>query len=604
MHDTEFEQMDNVLYSDYGRAVMRSLSIPKAAQVLQPKGTLPPPPLDRERVVPAALPSALRRGPSLVQALASRRVGGSAFMRRRGRSTAALAAGHVPNARHATAATLDGRAYTGQFSKSGDLFVSAGQADVVTLYDTSDPFAWTPHKRIQCPNMSWTITSVDVHPQERFMAYTTMDSTMYLVNIGGSTELHKELPLSARAGTAAQRAGSTGPDSPAFDPAAGGTGNPDSTFSPYDQMLARLNVFQAKFSGTGAELLAACGGGAIMVYDVERDTTTHCVPAHHGDINAVAWADPSPGCNIVLSGGDDRQVKVWDRRTMGRYEVDVGGTPVYPRPAGYLPGHLQGITSLAGRGDGRYVVSNGKDHTAKVWDLRNLVTPATYDAGGGRRAGGWYGDYDYRWGEWPGWGDCKRHPMDASVLTLRGHDVTATLMRAYFSPLHSTGGAFIYTGSFSHGVVVYDALTGGIVDTLAGHDGAPVRDASWHPSHAVLASSGFDGTVQLWHHTPTARDDVDSRRTQRQEALAAALEARAGAGDAAADAQPDHEAMLMDFTANHNVGYFFDGAGRRRYIVLADAPGSDADEASEHGTEDSDHDGDTPQAESPDSQAK
>lgn len=39
-----------------------------------------------------------------------------------------------------------------------------------------------------------------------------------------------------------------------------------------------------------------------------------------------------------------------------------------------------------------------------------------------------------------------KHPYDQSVMTYRGHSVTQTLIRAYFSPQHSTGQRYIYAG--------------------------------------------------------------------------------------------------------------------------------------------------------------
>lgn len=38
-------------------------------------------------------------------------------------------------------------------------------------------------------------------------------------------------------------------------------------------------------------------------------------------------------------------------------------------------GHLQGVTFIDSHGDGRYLISNGKDQTTKLWDIRKM----TYD---------------------------------------------------------------------------------------------------------------------------------------------------------------------------------------------------------------------------------
>ena len=65
---------------------------------------------------------------------------------------------------------------------------------------------------------------------------------------------------------------------------------------------------------------------------------------------------------------------------------------------------------------------------------------------------------DYRWMDYPAReGQHKAHPQDASVQTYRGHHVLRTLMRARFSPMHSTGQAFIYTGSFDGSMHIYGA---------------------------------------------------------------------------------------------------------------------------------------------------
>ncbi|KAK3080870.1 L14B protein, partial [Teratosphaeriaceae sp. CCFEE 6253] len=43
------------------------------------------------------------------------------------------------------------------------------------------------------------------------------------------------------------------------------------------------------------------------------------------------------------------------------------------RPAGMFLGHTEGVTYIDSKGDGRYVISNGKDQTCKLWDLRKMI---------------------------------------------------------------------------------------------------------------------------------------------------------------------------------------------------------------------------------------
>lgn len=86
---------------------------------------------------------------------------------------------------------------------------------------------------------------------------------------------------------------------------------------------------------------------------------------------------------------------------------------------------------------------------------------------------------------------------DTSVMTYRGHRVLETLIRCYFSPAFSTGQKYIYTGSQTGEVVVYDLLSGRVETKLMGHHGT-VRDASWHPYKPILLSSSWDATIGRW----------------------------------------------------------------------------------------------------------
>ena len=76
-------------------------------------------------------------------------------------------------------------------------------------------------------------------------------------------------------------------------------------------------------------------------------------------------------------------MQVWDRRTLGRN----------PKPAGLFVGHTDGMTHLDPKGDGRYLISNCKDHTVKLWDLRNMMAPGAYNPRAAKDAGcefSWY----------------------------------------------------------------------------------------------------------------------------------------------------------------------------------------------------------------------
>ncbi|RRT79724.1 hypothetical protein B296_00015041 [Ensete ventricosum] len=84
--------------------------------------------------------------------------------------------------------------------------------------------------------------------------------------------------------------------------------------------------------------------------------------------------------------------QVWDRRCF----AESG------KPAGFLEGHLEGITFIDSRGDGHYFISNSKDQTTKLWDIRRMSsTTKSYVTGAIAAKLAWHNDAIR---------DCSWHP--------------------------------------------------------------------------------------------------------------------------------------------------------------------------------------------------
>lgn len=257
-------------------------------------------------------------------------------------------------------------------------------------------------------------------------------------------------------------------------------------------------IWSIRFSGDGRELVAGTSDHSVIVYDLETRQSVLRLQNHEDDVNAVCFGDRySP--HILYSGSDDTTLRVWDRRSMGD-----------GREAGVFMGHTEGLTYVDSKGDGRYVISNGKDQSMKLWDLRKMMTTAKFDT---LDVNNFTSGFDYRFESYPT-NYYEPHPHDCSVVTFRGHRVLKTLIRCHFSPPGSTNSRYVYSGSEDGKVYVYnmDATLAGTVDAgvatmnsrpqdpdiyttayeLRSRSGEPmwrtcVRDASWHPSAPVLA---------------------------------------------------------------------------------------------------------------------
>ncbi|CAI5959549.1 unnamed protein product [Closterium sp. NIES-64] len=367
------------------------------------------------------------------------------------------------------------RAYIGQFSGDRDLFVAGFQDRRIRVYDVDR--GWALRKDVIARNLRWTITDTALSPDQRFLVYASITPIVHLVNVGyGSgeveslanvTDIHEELNFTAVESRRRERS---------------------------------FGIWSLQFSSDGRELIAGSSDRSLYVFDLERNQPILRVKAHQDDVNAVAFADETS--QLIYSGSDDRICKVWDRRLLDNTEpIGPGGggerqgVGCRNKPVGVLVGHTEGITHLASKGDARCFLTNGKDQTMKLWDIRVMMDHADYEDLPPPRIP--FFQWDYRWMDYPGRGMRVAHPSDQSLMTYRNHHVLQTLIRCYFSPLHSTAQRFVYSGSHDGAVYIFDLLTGKQVAKLK-HHGSTVRDCSWHPTRPALASVGWDGKVALW----------------------------------------------------------------------------------------------------------
>uniref|UniRef100_A0A182MZC8 WD_REPEATS_REGION domain-containing protein n=1 Tax=Anopheles dirus TaxID=7168 RepID=A0A182MZC8_9DIPT len=348
-----------------------------------------------------------------------------------------------PNAFSETVYSGDTKVFCGKFTSNGDRFVTASQDTLIRVYDSSRG-QYKRLRTLETRHVSWSILDIDFSPDGSSFVYSTWADALFISSLDRdmSDNIHCLY------------------------------------LGPNNQN--KLGVFTVCYSSCGKHILCGANDGSLYVYDLEANRRTLMAPVARGDmdVNSVGFVDELS--NIFFSGSDDGIIKLWDRRCMNETN---------PEAVGRLTGHFDGITYIDSRSDGRYIISNSKDQSIKLWDLRKM-SPSN------ARREYVHINWDYRWDDVPRRYFNPSKPLrgDTSIMTYRGHKVQKSLIRAKFSPASTTGQRYIYTGCGTGRLIIYDVLTGSIVEAIEGHQDI-VRDVAWHPHRAEILTCSWDCSV-------------------------------------------------------------------------------------------------------------
>ncbi|KAL4423494.1 hypothetical protein ABPG77_003627 [Micractinium sp. CCAP 211/92] len=153
------------------------------------------------------------------------------------------------------------------------------------------------------------------HPKEDLVASASLDQTVRVWDIGG---LRKK--------SVAPGGGAGGPGGGADD-------------------MLRLPQMNSDLFG---------GGDAVVKYVLE------------GHDRGVNWASFHPSLPLIVSGADDRQVKLWRMNDTKAWEVDT------------LRGHVNNVSCVIFHPKQDLIVSNSEDKSLRVWDMSKRIGVQTF----------------------------------------------------------------------------------------------------------------------------------------------------------------------------------------------------------------------------------
>lgn len=248
---------------------------------------------------------------------------------------------------------------------------------------------------------------------------------------------------------------------------------------------------------------------------------------HSGDVNAAAF---SPDGQLLVSGGDDGTIRLWDAARGKELAVWENQLPTYHR--------AYPVYSLIFSPSGGAVISGGNDLAIKVWDVRRgalikvfrdhyyatslafspdattLVSGSKdcfnadasiklWDAASGREVHALEGEY-------AGVNSVACSP-DGSLIAAGSDDAAARIWdNSHRRPLltlkcgavvqsvaFSPDGELLATGDNMRRVRVWDVIGGDERRGEAHHEHS-VRVVAFSPDGRRVASAGWDATVRLW----------------------------------------------------------------------------------------------------------
>jgi Prp8 binding protein len=247
-------------------------------------------------------------------------------------------------------------------------------------------------------------------------------------------------------------------------------------------------VVQLKFSPDGDTIYTASTDKTVGVWDTCTGERIKRMKGHTSFVNSV---DCSRGSKpLVVSGGDDCQVKVWDRRRR--------------QPLSSLNSTYQ-VTSVCFNEDASQVMSAGIDNMVKVWDLRKNAVVTEISG---------HTDTVTGMALSPDGSNVLTNSMDGTVrifdirpfctgerclkvFTGHTHNFEKNLLHCAWSP----DGGMAAAGSSDRNVHVWDVDSQKLVYKLPGHLGS-VNDVDFHSVEPIILSVGSDKNIYLGEFEP------------------------------------------------------------------------------------------------------
>ncbi|XP_025828852.1 periodic tryptophan protein 2 homolog [Agrilus planipennis] len=213
---------------------------------------------------------------------------------------------------------------------------------------------------------------------------------------------------------------------------------------PEVSLIHSLSVSDEKISSialnsTGDWIALGCGGlGQLLVWEWQSETYVLKQQGHSNNMSCICY---SPDGQIVVTGGEDGKVKLWNV-TSGFCFVTFSE-------------HLAPVTAVSFSGNKKFIVSASLDGTVRAYDIiryrnfRTLTTP---------------------------------RPVQLSCVAV---DSSGEFVAA--------GGQDVFE------VFLWSVKTGRLLEILAGHEG-PVWSVAFNPNvtSTILASVSWDKTLRIW----------------------------------------------------------------------------------------------------------
>ena len=107
-------------------------------------------------------------------------------------------------------------------------------------------------------------------------------------------------------------------------------------------------------SADGQFVAAACKDGTVSIVAFSTGEVVHTLQAHEGGVDCTAF---SPDGSLLVTGGRDNRVKLWDLN-------DLSDQPVMQ-----FEGHSKPVLTVAFHPSGNMIASGSGDHTARLWAI-------------------------------------------------------------------------------------------------------------------------------------------------------------------------------------------------------------------------------------------